>query len=96
MNELLGLQTSISNVKVEHEEHRSGIAKLAAMKKRLQDEIAKHQSVLQKYQQLNEKLKFEHTLAQNIKVHDAENGSDLVSVKSNKDKHPGGNQFLKI
>ena len=42
------LQTSISMIKVEHEEHRGNIVKLASMKKKLQEEIAKSQRVLQR------------------------------------------------
>ena len=95
MNELLGLQTSISGVKIEHEEHRSGIAKLATMKKRLQDEISKHQAVLQKYQQLSEKAKLEYTLAQNAKAKFQEKENMMEEMRNNKSSHPG-DQFLKI
>lgn len=94
MNELLGLQTSISNIKIEHEEHRSGIAKLVAMKKKLQDEISKHQSVLQKYRSLSEKVKMEHALDQNTKSHDLEKATATEETKISKDSHPR-DQFLK-
>ena len=95
MNELLGLQTSISNIKIEHEEHRSGIAKLVAMKKKLQNEISKHQSVLQKYRSLREKAKMEHALAQDTKIHDVEKETTTEETKISKDSYPG-DQFLKV
>ena len=95
MNELLGLQTSISNIKVEHEEHRSGITKLVSIKKKLQDEISKHQSILQKYQKISEKVKLEQALVQNMKSQKTEKGTISEEVKISRDDHPG-NQFLKI
>ena len=65
MDELVELQSSISMIKVEHEEHRGNIVKLAAMKKKLQEEIAKSQRVLQRYQKIREKLKIEQTILKN-------------------------------
>ena len=95
MNELLGLQTSISNIKIEHEEHRSGITKLISMKKKLQDEISKHQSILQKYQKISEKVKLEQVLVQKMKAQKTEKGTVSGEVKISRDSHPG-DQFLKI
>jgi chromosome segregation ATPase len=95
MNELLGLQTSISSIKIEHEEHRSGITKLVSMKKKLQDEISKHHSILQKYQKISEKVKLEKALVQNMKSQKTQNGTNSGEVKINRDSHPG-DQFLKI
>ncbi len=62
MDELVELQSAISMIKVEHEEHRGSIVKLASMKKRLQEEIAKSQRVLQRYQKIREKLKIEQSI----------------------------------
>ena len=63
MDELVELQSSISAIKVEHEEHHGHIIKLASIKKKLQEEIAKNQRTLQKYQKIREKLKIEQSLA---------------------------------
>src|SRR5574338_169198 len=62
MDELVELQTAISMIKVEHEEHRGNIKKLASMKKKLQEEIVKSQRVLQRYQKIREKLKIEQSI----------------------------------
>ena len=65
MDELVELQSAISMIKVEHEEHRGNIVKLASMKKKLQEEIAKSQRVLQRYQKIREKLKIEQSILKN-------------------------------
>ena len=41
------------------------IVKLASMKKKLQEEIAKSQRVLQRYQKIREKLKIEQSILKN-------------------------------
>ncbi|HSL89683.1 MAG TPA: hypothetical protein VK870_10300 [Ignavibacteriaceae bacterium] len=63
MTELVELQNSISAIKIEHEDHRGQIIKLASMKKKLHDEIAKNQRALQRYQKIREKIKLEQTLS---------------------------------
>jgi chromosome segregation ATPase len=65
MNELAQLQTSLGSIKVEHEEHKGTISKLITMKKRLHEEILKQQAALQKFHNVREKLKIEHTLSKN-------------------------------
>ncbi len=65
MDELVELQSAISMIKVEHEEHRGNIVKLASMKKKLQEEIGKSQRVLQRYQKIREKLKIEQSILKN-------------------------------
>ncbi len=65
MSELVGLQESIGSIKVEHEEYKGNIAKLASMKKRLNEEIIKQQITLQKFQKIREKLKIEQAIAKN-------------------------------
>ncbi len=57
MQEYVELQSSIKSVKVEFEESKSSVAKLLAMRKKLQSEISKHQIVLQRYQKIREKIK---------------------------------------
>lgn len=65
MDELVELQTAISMIKVEHEEHRTNVMKLANMKKKLQEEINKNQKILQRYQKIKEKLKIEQSILRN-------------------------------
>jgi chromosome segregation ATPase len=59
VSELAELQSTLSNSKVEYQEYKGNVSKLAAMKKKLQDEISKHQVVLHRYQKIREKLKYE-------------------------------------
>lgn len=65
MDELVELQTAISMIKVEHEEHRGNVVKLVSMKKKLQEEISKSQKILQRYQKIREKLKIEQSFLKN-------------------------------
>jgi chromosome segregation ATPase len=69
MNELVDLRSSISNIKLEHEEHRLSIAKYISIKKKLDDEIKKNQNLLNKYRQIREKIKIERTTM--TKIEDA-------------------------
>lgn len=87
MDELVELQSAISMIKVEHEEHRGSIVKLANMKKKLQEEIAKSQRVLQRYQKIREKLKIEQTILKNRQdsISKRINISDDVSSTDNLD-----------
>lgn len=59
MNELFDLQHSLAQIKIEHEEHRGQISKLASMKKKLNDEIERNQKLLQKYRLVQQKLRSE-------------------------------------
>lgn len=59
MNELVELQTSIGQIKLEHEEHRLNINRLASMKKRLDNEIKNNQSLLEKYKKIKDRIKKE-------------------------------------
>jgi len=59
MNELVELQESLGRIKIEHEQHRSDISKLVPMKKKMQEEVDKNQSLLEKYTKIKEKLKAE-------------------------------------
>jgi len=65
MNELLEIQSSVSELKLEHEEYRNGISKLVKTKKKLHDDISKYQNVVQRYQNIKEKLKIEKAIAKN-------------------------------
>lgn len=67
MTELVELQNSISAIKIEHEDHRGQIIKLASLKKKLHDEIVKNQRALQRYQKIREKIKLEQTLSRGRK-----------------------------
>lgn len=59
--------------------------KLASMKKKLQEEIAKNQKVLQRYQKIREKLKIEQSILKNRQESLAKksSNSDLSEEKQN-------------
>ncbi len=95
VSELVELQTSISNIKVEHEEHRGEIIKLVTMKKKIEHDISKHQSVLQKYQKISEKIKFERAMMQKMSSPESESNALFDDTKTNKALKPG-DQFLKV
>ena len=63
MNELLEIQSSVSGLKLEHEELRTYTSKLIRTKKKLHEDILKYQNVVQRYQNIKEKLKIEKALA---------------------------------
>jgi chromosome segregation ATPase len=95
MNELVEIRTTLNNTKIEHEEHRGDIAKLVNMKKKLVTEISKHQSVLEKYKKISEKIKFEQAMDQQPST---EKGTDETITEKlivSKEKKPG-DQFLKV
>ena len=59
MNELVNLQDAIGKIKVEHEEHRLEINKLASLKNKLYDEINKSRIILDKYKKIKERIRIE-------------------------------------
>ena len=59
MNELVNLQDAIGKIKVEHEEHRLEINKLASLKNKLYDEINKSRIILDKYKKIRERIRIE-------------------------------------
>jgi chromosome segregation ATPase len=59
MNELVDLQSAIGKIKIEHEEHRLEINKLASLKNKLYDEISKSRIILDKYKKIRERIRSE-------------------------------------
>jgi chromosome segregation ATPase len=59
LKELDEVRASIGNLKIEREEYKGQVTRLNTLKKKLQEEISKHQMILQRYQKLREKLKIE-------------------------------------
>ena len=68
MRELGNIQASIGSIKLEQEEQKGNISRLNTMKKKLQEDILKQQTTLQKFQKIREKLKIEQAIAKNKKV----------------------------
>jgi chromosome segregation ATPase len=95
MNELVEIRTTLNNTKIEHEEHRGDIAKLVNMKKKLVTEISKHQSVLEKYKKISEKIKFEQAMDQQPTTEKRKDETTTEKVIITKEKKPG-DQFLKV
>jgi chromosome segregation ATPase len=61
LKELDELKTSVGSLKIEQEEYRNNISRLTSFKKKLHEEILKHQTILQRYQKVREKLKIEQS-----------------------------------
>jgi chromosome segregation ATPase len=61
LKELDEIKVSIGNLKIEREEYKGNVTKLNTLKKKLQEEISKHQVILQRYQKMREKLKLEQS-----------------------------------
>ena len=95
MNELVEIRTTLNNTKIEHEEHRGDISKLVNMKKKLVSEISKHQSVLEKYKKISEKIKFEQAMDQQPATEERKEETTGEKVIVSKEKKPG-DQFLKV
>jgi len=61
LKELNDIKTSVGSLKIEQEEYKSNISRLSALKKKLHEELTKHQTILQRYQKMREKLQIEQT-----------------------------------
>jgi|CZKP01.1.fsa_nt_gi chromosome segregation ATPase len=61
LKELNDIKASVGSLKIEQEEYRSNISRLSALKKKLHEELTKHQTILQRYQKMREKLQIEQT-----------------------------------
>ena len=95
MNELVELRTTLSETKIEHEGHRGEIAKLVGMKNKLVSDISKHQSVLEKYKKISEKLKFQQAINQQPDEDIRKDQTMVENVIVSKQKKLG-DQFLKV
>jgi len=61
LKELDDIKAAVGSLKIEREEYRSNISRLSALKKKMHEELTKHQTILQRYQKMREKLKIEQT-----------------------------------
>jgi len=64
-SELSELRNSINKIKIEHEDHRVSINKLASIKTRLEEEIKKNKLMLDKYASIKDKIRQEQELIKN-------------------------------
>lgn len=88
MNELVELRSSVNRIKLEHEEHRLSITKFVSIKKKLDEEIKKNQTLLNKYKQIREKIKIEQTTMTRFKetpVLESNSSADKLKLLTNKD-----------
>lgn len=60
--ELAQLKDAINRIKIEHEDHRLEINKLAALKKKLEDDINRYKLVIDKYAKIKEMIRQEQEL----------------------------------
>ena len=61
LKELNDIKAAVGSLKIEQEEYRSNISRLSTLKKKLHEELTKHQTILQRYQKMREKLQIEQT-----------------------------------
>ena len=61
LKELNEIKAAVGSLKIEREEYRSNISRLSALKKKLHEELTKHQNILQRYQKIREKLQIDQT-----------------------------------
>lgn len=85
--ELIEIENSISSRKIEHEDHNGQVVKLITMEKKLEEEIARHQLVLQKYQKIREKLKIEQALIKSRRETAAKTEDELNEAENSLNEH---------
>jgi len=61
-NELTELKSSINKIKIEHEDHRVSINKLAAIKEKIEEQIDSYKKIIDKYAMIKEKIREEQEL----------------------------------
>ena len=76
---------------MDYEEHRGQISKFKMMKKKLQEEIVKHQSILQRYQKIRDKLRYESP-----SLREEEFDQKSAPVKGLKEKEAFNPQIYKL
>ncbi len=65
------------------------------MKKKLVSELSKHQTVLEKYKKISEKIKFEQAMNQQSNTDKSKDETVTENVIITQEKRPG-DQFLKV
>jgi hypothetical protein len=96
IEEHVKLRSTISKIKIEHEEHRLAINKLASVKKKLEDEINKHQVVIDKYTKIKEKIRQEQTLIKMKRELYVSNKSLNQSTEEQKTFEPHSPNWIKL
>lgn len=81
MKELEDLRNTVSSLKMEKHEYKNSVEKLGLLKKKLQEEILKHQNVLQRYQRIREKLRIEVPLGKNYDEIRSSSKSEQQNIK---------------
>ena len=96
IEEHVKLRSTISKIKIEHEEHRLAINKLASVKKKLEDEINKHQVVIDKYTKIKEKIRQEQNLIKMKRELFVSNKSSNQSAEEQKTFNPYSPNWIKL
>ncbi|MDZ7625382.1 MAG: hypothetical protein U5J96_13195 [Ignavibacteriaceae bacterium] len=96
IEEHVKLRSTISKIKIEHEEHRLAINKLASVKKKLEDEINKHQVVIDKYTKIKEKIRQEQNLIKMKRELFVSNKSSNQSTEEQKTFEPHSPNWIKL
>lgn len=94
--ELADLRNSIDKIKVEHEDHRLAINKLAALKQKLEDDISKYQIVIDKYSKFKEMIRQEQELIKMKRELSASNKPPDHSNAGEKNFEPHNPNWVKL
>jgi DNA repair exonuclease SbcCD ATPase subunit len=85
-NELVDVQNAITNFRHEEEIYKTEISKFVSIKKKLQDEIAKHQIILQRFQKIRDKLKIDQVFTKSKQPAGPYPGSSSSTITRNVDE----------
>ena len=94
--ELTDLRNSIDKIKIEHEDHRLAINKLAALKHKLEDDINKYQIVIDKYSKFKEMIRQEQELIKMKRELSASNKPPVHSNAGEKTFEPHNPNWVKL
>jgi chromosome segregation ATPase len=94
--ELSDLRSSIDKIKIEHEEHRVDINKLAALKNKLEVEISKNQMLVDKYAGIKEMIRKEQELIKMKRELSSSNKDKLHSDANEKVFESNNPKWIKL
>jgi len=94
--ELSSLRDSISKIKIEHEEHRVSINKLASVKSKLEEQIEKNKQVIDKYASIKDKIRQEQELIKKKRELSSTTNSSVPTTNGGKIFEPHNPNWIKL
>lgn len=94
--ELSDLRNSIDKIKIEHEEHRVDINKLAALKNKLEVDISKHQMLVDKYASIKDMIRQEQELIKMKREFGTSSKGKLPADADEKVFEPNNTKWIKL